>query len=336
VSRKNKRKQRRARWEQKPTGQAPDVGPSLPATLTERPSFEVWSLAGFVIVVATLLVYVAIGMRLEGPAGLWLYRVGPLVAGLLCAGWLFLGLVRAVLRRPVLQRGRVIPLLLLAVGLWLASYPLAYPSPHAGHPSRAEVALPFEGEWAVRWGGARRETNALVLQPDRCFGFDFVRLGPDGTNKTLGAQVLAPLDATVAGVFGTPGGASGGPLGACVVLVLEPRRFLFLSNLDPDSIGVRAGEEVRRDQLLGLVGASALSRVSPEPFLGVHLQDTPVPLWGQAVPFEFHGYETDGGYESDGRSVPRGIPRGGVVQGSHLGEKVRRAKEMAFEVDNDG
>ena len=135
--------------------------------------FEPWAWAAFALGLATVGLLLFLGWRPGGAAPVLAYRWGPLVLGGAAAALLFFALLWCALCRPVLQRGRVAPLAVLAASLWFCSFPLAYPSSHEGHPSQVRFVLPFRGEARVRWGGERHETNRLLFDPSRRFGFCF-------------------------------------------------------------------------------------------------------------------------------------------------------------------
>lgn len=304
-------------WEEVLAGSTPTSGPA---------GLEPWTLFALLVSGLTFALFLYLALRPGGRGPLVVWDQGRMLAFLVAAATLVAGVVWGVLRRPVLQRRRLAGFLGLGVALFITSYPLAYPSSYENHPSRTAFRLPFEGGWTTRWGGNKGPQNALVLRPDVRFGFHFVQT--DGAGKSdgrcLGARVLAPADGEVVRVEdGIPDGPEGRgttpeqPRGNLVVLRTAPGEFLHVSNLAQGSIPVAVGQTVRAGQELGRVGASALSRVTPEPHLAIHLQDTDVPGAGEGIPMSFHGYF------SGGREVERGVPRGGLAgDGSHLGEQV--------------
>ena len=75
---------------------------------------------------------------------------------------------------------------------------------------------------------------------------------------------------------------------------------------------------MRSGELLGRVGSSGYSTVTPQPHLAIHMQDTPLPGRGEAVPWNFCDYSVEG------ERVSRGLPRGGIGRdGVFLGQKVQ-------------
>lgn len=296
------------------------AAPPPPVLAPER-----WPYAVLALAAATLLVFVYLGARPGGRGPILAYRYGPPALGILNALALGVALLWSALRPPLVRARRVAAWSAAGAGLWLCSLPLAYPSSHDGRPSAVRFRLPFEGEWTVRWGGERHANNALVLSPGRRHGFDFVRGDGSDPEATVGAPVLAPCDGEVVAVEQSlpddlGASAEGGPArawGNHVVLRVAADEFLVLGGLALGSVAVAPGERVAAGQDLALVGRSALSRVTPAPHLAVHLQDAPEPGGGEAIPMRFFGYE------SAGRRVEAGVPRGGLKDGLMTGERVR-------------
>ncbi len=293
---------------------------------------EAWVRLSYALAAATGLLFLYLGLRPGGRGPILAFTWGRLVTFAGSALLLLFGLGWSLLRRPVLQRGRLGALLCLAAAVWFSAYPLAYPSSHEGHPSSVSLRLPFDGEWTVRWGGAKGPENTLVLEPDRRFGYVFVITDAEGRSQVgerslcRGADVLAPASGVVALVHdGEPDAPFGGiprgaePFGNHVVLEVLPEEFLFLIGLEQGSIEVRAGERVQAGARIGRVGFSARSQLTPEAHLGLHLADRPEPRRGEGIPCAFRGYQ------SSGRGLEAGVPLGGLRDGRHVGERVQHA-----------
>jgi murein DD-endopeptidase MepM/ murein hydrolase activator NlpD len=77
--------------------------------------------------------------------------------------------------------------------------------------------------------------------------------------------------------------------GNYVVLDLGNGRFAFYGHLQPGSLRVKAGDHVKRGDVLGLVGNSGNS---DEPHLHFHVMDRGSPLESEGVPFLFDSYES--------------------------------------------
>jgi hypothetical protein len=144
------------------------------------------------------------------------------------------------------------------------------------------------------------------------YAIDWIQLTPDGrlasgdpkrneSYPQFGAEAIAVADATVAHVQdglpeGTPGSFPPGITamtadGNAVVLDLGDGRFVLYAHLQPGSIRVRAGERVRRGEVLGLVGNSGNSTA---PHLHFHVMDGPSPLGSNGVPYAIDRFQVTG------------------------------------------
>jgi hypothetical protein len=308
------------------------VSESLPV----RP--ELWVLAAWVVVALEALLAMYLGTK---QGGAWPIRAYVFGLPLLAALALFVGVVGAVLsfrKRPFATPQRTVAFCLLAFVFASASYHLPFPAQRSGRPSRVRIELPFEGEWTLAWGGPGESSALLATRPDRRFGMFFVRAVDGATRATpddprsafaLGAAVLAPCDGLVVRTcqyFADDGRSAGDDLGNYLVLEIAPDEYLFLTNLESGSICVRAGERVTSGQPLARVGFSAASPMLPEPHLGMHVQDTPEPIWGQSIPFYLHLLTLNGA------PLQRAAPEGrGYFPGYPLqGDRVMRAAPELF------
>ena len=168
----------------------------------------------------------------------------------------------------------------------------AQPEPDEVAPeaNRVPLALPFKGRWLVFWGGDTAEQNYHVNHPDQRRAFDL--LGVDAQGKThvgdgtrnedyacFGRELFAPADGVVLeAVDGVRDNVPGqmNPLSAIgngVTLELGPQEYAVLAHMQQGSVRVKAGDKVRRGQVLGLCGNSGNSS---EPHLHFHLQHRPV------------------------------------------------------------
>jgi hypothetical protein len=289
---------------------------------------------GILALFAAMLLY--LGMRPAGRAPMLVYVYGPLAVSLAALAVLVWGVVHGLRHRPFVRPARVRALAALTLVVGVASYPIPFPSTHEGHPGRAALRLPVEGEWTVLWGGDSPATNRLALHyPDRRYGLDLVVTDAEGRTRrgeTEGPEdylawdrpVLAPAAGTVVAVHeGEPDHAPGArgegePLGNYLVIEVAPGEYAFLSHLRQGSIGVAVGDEVASGQPVGRVGSSGWSPLSPQPHVALHLQDDPAPRGGQPIPMRFHDYV------ADGRPVELGTPTGGMGPGGVLlGQRVR-------------
>ena len=242
------------------------------------------------------------------------------------------GLVVSLRKRPVLNRERLRGAACLGLVIAGVTYPIPFPARREGHPSLVEFRLPVRGEWTVVWGGESGDNILAKTRADRRWGLDLL-IRRDGksharSGNRLGdyfaydQSVFAPASGRVAMLRDpfpdqVPGAARDpdcDELGNLIVLQVAEAEFVFLCNLMQGSILVGVGEEVELGQELARVGNSSCSPFTPEPHLALHLQDTPVPRWGQAVPWFFNSYY------SGSTQVLRGLPSGGPRLS---GERVR-------------
>ena len=153
-----------------------------------------------------------------------------------------------------------------------------------------ELSLPFKGKWLVFWGGATKELNHHHDVPAQKFAFDL--LGVDEKGEThrgdgaknedyfcFGREILAPADGVVVeAIDGVRDNAPGSMnpyclVGNCVVIQHRTNEVSVLAHLQRGSVAVKAGDHVKRGQLLGLCGNSGNSS---EPHLHYHLQHSPI------------------------------------------------------------
>src|SRR5262249_44580608 len=76
-----------------------------------------------------------------------------------------------------------------------------------------------------------------------------------------------------------------------VILDLGQGRYAFYAHLQPGSLRVKVGDQVRRGQVLGLVGNSGNST---EPHLHFHISDANSPLGSEGLPYVFESFEQQG------------------------------------------
>lgn len=159
--------------------------------------------------------------------------------------------------------------------------------------------------------------NGRVHIPGR-FAIDWIRLGDhggyargDGATPAqwfgYGAQVLAVADAVVASTGeGIPeaatlaqGTAHKVPLenaaGNYVALALGDGRYAFYEHLKPGSITVKAGEHVKRGQVIGQLGFTG---ESTGPHLHFHVSDANAPLDAEGLPYAIEHFHVLGTYTS--------------------------------------
>jgi Peptidase family M23 len=151
------------------------------------------------------------------------------------------------------------------------------------------------------------------------YAIDWVKAGADGKtfsgdpkqNKSYhayGSEILAVADATVAeakdGIPENEPGSTAVPItletvmGNHVTLDLGGGRYAFYAHMQPGSVRVKAGDRVRRGQVIGLVGNTGNSS---EPHLHFHVADGISPLGSEGVPYVLDSFELLGG----GATQPR-------------------------------
>lgn len=248
----------------------------------EKTGFEPWAWVAFLLAGLVAATFLYLGLRPGGRGPIVAYSLGLPILGTLSGLWMAVGMIWSVLHKPVLQRGRLKPLVAGAASIWMASLPIAYPSSHEGKPSALVFRLPFEGERSVRWGGVEREQNALIFDPARRFGVVFEQ--PQGAPPT---DVLAPAAGELLAWVEVE---SGGLWSA--VLEVGAGQYLVLSGLGEEP-AVALGTGIEAGARLGRSLGSTLT---------VHLEDHPDPGSGEGIPFYFRGFRA--GETSRERGVP--------------------------------
>jgi hypothetical protein len=155
---------------------------------------------------------------------------------------------------------------------------------------QTQLSLPFKGRWLVFWGGDTRELNHHHDEPNQRFALDLLGVGASGKTQqgeatrnedfyAFGRELFAPADGTVIETIGgvrdnKPGSMNPySALGNCVVIQHREGEVSVLAHFKQGSIVVKAGDKVKRGQLLGQCGNSGNSS---EPHLHYHLQSSPV------------------------------------------------------------
>lgn len=285
--------------------------------VNERSELWVWCAGVLLLAGVGGLVYLGSGVAGTGPVRV--YLTGPPALALSALGIGLWGLVQALVRRPFLRRGRMAGWFAVGSAIALASYPLPFPSRHAGRTSAVALELPVEGRWRVQWGGDDPAYNLPAnVRPDRRFGCDLVPL--DG--RGAGARVSAPCAGRVVAVRGLETSSFEDLLwsyGAHVVIEVAPGEYVFVGGLHWPSLTVAEGDVVARGAPLGSLAEHTPSPFTSGPHLVLFLQDTPTPLWGQGIPLQFAELSVNGvrveRARPQGRSVrdPAGSP-GDVVE----------------------
>jgi murein DD-endopeptidase MepM/ murein hydrolase activator NlpD len=191
-------------------------------------------------------------------------------------------------------------------------------APELGPPLRGGpwVAI-YDASWERGHRRVLYAVNGSVHVPGR-FAIDWIRVGPQGgfargggklPSQWLGygADVLAVTDAVVASTgegIVEPGSLAEGaahkvPLenaaGNYVALDLGNGRYAFYEHLKPGSITVKAGQHVRRGEVIGKLGYTG---ESTGPHLHFHVSDANTPLAAEGLPYGLNFFRVLGAYAS--------------------------------------
>jgi murein DD-endopeptidase len=178
-----------------------------------------------------------------------------------------------------------------------------------------------EGSWAAvyepSWQRGHRRViytiDGLARIPGR-FAIDFIKLDQQGRYARAdengvknwygyGTDVLAVCDGVIASIRNdfpesatlsqhpaySPDQASGN----YVALAIGNNRFVFYEHLKPGSIRVKAGQRVRKGEVIASVGFTGQTT---GPHLHFHLADGNSPLGAEGVPFAFERFVILGSY----------------------------------------
>jgi hypothetical protein len=154
-----------------------------------------------------------------------------------------------------------------------------------------EYRLPFQGRWFIVQGGDTPNVNQHMSVPAQRFGIDFAKVGGPSQRELVagtpskiedffswGEPVLAPVEGEVISVVDSlPDNPLGvkdpqHPAGNHVVIRATADRFVFLAHLQRGTVSVKAGQQIKRGQPLGLCGNSGNSDF---PHIHMHVQDKP-------------------------------------------------------------
>jgi hypothetical protein len=200
-------------------------------------------------------------------------------------------------------------------GFVLQPKPQVAPSKHLDYRTKADLRLPFEGDWYVFWGGRTIEQNYHAASPGQRFAYDLVRRVDGSSHRGDGSaledyycwneRILAPAAGTVVEVVDDlPDQAIGtrnpeAPAGNHVMLDLGNGEYALLAHMRKGSVAVETGQKIASGAELGRCGNSGNTS---EPHLHVHLQDSPTFGEGEGLPAFFNHYL------ADGKAVERGEP----------------------------
>jgi murein DD-endopeptidase len=146
------------------------------------------------------------------------------------------------------------------------------------------------------------------------FAIDFITLPPAGGVMVrnpivrpdnwngFGSDVLAVADGTVVAALDDTPDETPQPVapenasGNYVAMDIGTRRFAFYEHLQRGSVAVKAGQRVRRGQVIARLGSSGSTSIGPH--LHFHLADANSLLAAEGLPFVFREFTHLGGYAS--------------------------------------
>ncbi len=196
------------------------------------------------------------------------------------------------------------------------------PSNFLEYQTTTQLRLPFDGEWAVLWGGRTTLDNDHASAPDQRFAYDFLIMNGgwhytgDGSRNEdyycFGQPVVAPgAGVVIVAENNVPDNTPpeenlAQPGGNYIVIDHENGEFSILGHFRQGSVAVNVGDRVAPGQLLGSCGNSGASDL---PHVHYHLQNTPTFLNGDGLPAQFQDYR------ANDKRVDRGEPtRGQLVE----------------------
>jgi murein DD-endopeptidase len=175
-------------------------------------------------------------------------------------------------------------------GPWTAVYAWEWPRGHRRVFYTLEGRARLPGRLAIDW--VKRDESSSSARGDA----DVVSRSPG-----YGADVLAVANARVAAVrdktveaervSANPEHTLEEAAGNFIALDLGDGRFAIYEHLKPGSIRVAPGDRVRRGQVIASLGFTG---DSTEPHLHFHVADSPSPLAGEGLPFEFERFSVPG------------------------------------------
>ncbi len=175
------------------------------------------------------------------------------------------------------------------------------------------MSLPFKGEWFTFWGGDTKAQNYHVVSKTQKDAFDFLVLDKKGKSYersgtrnedyyAFGKPIYAVCDALVYKVItGVEDNRPGitNPfqmLGNSVILKTDNEEYIVYAHFEKETIKVKEGDYVKRDQYLGNCGNSGNST---EAHLHFHIQDGPNIMGAVGVKCFFDRLYVNGTLEED-------------------------------------
>jgi murein DD-endopeptidase MepM/ murein hydrolase activator NlpD len=168
-------------------------------------------------------------------------------------------------------------------GPWAAVYAWEWPRGHRRVFYTLDGRARVPGRFAIDW--VRREEKGNSARGDADVVKNFLGYRAD-VLAVVNARVVAVRDGVAESerVSANPKHSLDEAAGNYVSLDLGDGRFAIYEHLAPGSIRVSRGERVRRGQVIASLGFTG---DSTEPHLHFHVADSPSPLLGEGLPFEF-------------------------------------------------
>jgi len=290
---------------------------------------EGWVKLAIALGVGMALAWVVVFLRLGTPS-VWVHAMLIPTLGAATFALMVAGLMFTLFRPPAFRRSRAVAFAVLLTAGVVGNIPIvAPPLATADWESDVPHYLPFQGEWVTLAGGPDSARNYQATTAALRWGYDFTvvrndaKFALDGHRNEdwfcWGEPVYAPVAGrVVVAVDGVVDNRLGeidpeSVFGNHVALQVAPDEYVFIANLQRESLTVRAGDEVTPDVLIGRCGNSGRSI---EPHVHVHAQDRLGFPIAQGLPLVFSRYE------ADGVVVERGMPLGSEDWDAADGQRV--------------
>lgn len=167
--------------------------------------------------------------------------------------------------------------------------------------TKNEFVMPITDTWYVYWGGTNEMLNYHYAHESQRYAYDLIKLkdgktydGDEHKNESYyayGPEIVAPADGTVVEVENNipdnePVGAMNQkqPLGNYVIIDHGHQEYSVIAHLKRGTVNVKAGDEVKLGQKLGLSGNSGNSS---EAHIHFHVQDSPDPYTAKSIRIRF-------------------------------------------------
>lgn len=167
--------------------------------------------------------------------------------------------------------------------------------------NKTTLYLPFKGSWFVFWGGDTKKLNAHHNVPNQKFAFDLDAIDKNGKRYkrrgkknedyySFGKKILAPADGVVVefvdGIRDNKPGLMNDYFifGNTIIIKHRKNEISVLAHLRQGSLKVKAGDKVKKGQIIALCGNSGNSS---EPHLHYHLQDNEIIQKGKGIKIFF-------------------------------------------------